>query len=642
MAEEIGWVDLGVRPDVEGFPGDLDRGLSGKLDPVGRNLGRSLGRNLGRAAVGTAALTLGAGYAAFRFGQDAFGEYDEARKGAELTNQLIEQTGGVANVTARGMDRLTSSLMRKTAIDDDTIRTSGNILLTFKQVANAGKGMNAVFDRSVRAATDLSSIKGFGGLEGASKMLGKALNDPEKGLAALGKAGVGFTQDQKDQIAALVETGDLLTAQKIILKEVESQVGGSAAAQATALDKVSASYGEIKESVGEAAYPYVQKFARYMQSDGVPIAERFAGWLGDDGIPAFARTMRRDVIPGVKGFYDEAKPVVKEALPALRDGFEAVRDFAKEAAPFARDVIGAFNDMPDWAKKALIGGAVVGGAGIKLNGAVGGGGGAVGAIVGRGSRVNPMFVRVVGGTPGGNPRDPLVDPTNDEDSKNGKNKRGPGVVAVGGATLATSLAIDSAPSVAQALFAGKNLEIAADEFGFSIDRLREDLQQNGTSGDYVKQVQRLLDSKQSALKDVLFSVNPYVTDNERAGLAEGELDNLIENFDFKPTEKDKRNWARMFSDVPVGVSADTDRADEQVDRIFRGTRTIIVDGNTQALEEKLASVTATINNVRGFFGQAPVGPTINYNGSVTYTDDKEGRRRAQQNQRRAGSDGVRR
>ena len=79
------------------------------------------------------------------------------------------------------------------------------------------------------AALDLSKA-GFGDMSSASKMLGKALNDPVKGMTALSRAGVTFSQAQKDQVAALVASGDVLGAQKLILAEVESQVGGAAAA----------------------------------------------------------------------------------------------------------------------------------------------------------------------------------------------------------------------------------------------------------------------------------------------------------------------------------------------------------------------------------------------------------------------------
>jgi phage-related minor tail protein len=63
-------------------------------------------------------------------------------------------------------------------------------------------------DMSVALGTDAS---------GSAIQLGKALNDPIKGVAALQKVGVSFTESQKEQIKTLVETGDTLGAQKIIL-----------------------------------------------------------------------------------------------------------------------------------------------------------------------------------------------------------------------------------------------------------------------------------------------------------------------------------------------------------------------------------------------------------------------------------------
>src|SRR5262249_24601999 len=60
--------------------------------------------------------------------------------------------------------------------------------------------------------------------------LGKALNDPIKGVSALQRVGVSFTQAQKAQIKALVESGNTLGAQKIILGELNNEFGGSAEA----------------------------------------------------------------------------------------------------------------------------------------------------------------------------------------------------------------------------------------------------------------------------------------------------------------------------------------------------------------------------------------------------------------------------
>jgi hypothetical protein len=92
--------------------------------------------------------------------------------------------------------------------------------------------------------------------------LGKALEDPIKGLAALGKSGVTFTADQKALIKSLVETGDMLPkAQEIILKAVEMQVGGTAEATANASDKMKVAWSQLQEQLGQRLLPVFEKFS---------------------------------------------------------------------------------------------------------------------------------------------------------------------------------------------------------------------------------------------------------------------------------------------------------------------------------------------------------------------------------------------
>lgn len=181
-----------------------------------------------KGAVGFLAVQKGASLAgdAIRAGID---EFTEATRVTAQTNAALRSTGRVANVTARQVNTLAQSLSQISGVDDELIQQGENLLLTFKNVRNeVGKG-NRIFDRAAAAALDLS-VAGFGSLETTSKQLGKALNDPVRGMTALSRAGVTFTSAQRNTIRALAETGRTLEAQKLILAEVESQVGGSARA----------------------------------------------------------------------------------------------------------------------------------------------------------------------------------------------------------------------------------------------------------------------------------------------------------------------------------------------------------------------------------------------------------------------------
>jgi hypothetical protein len=187
---------------------------------------QTFGQKVQRGAL-VAGAALGAGLAvAAKLG---FDELAEGQKVAAQTGAALKSTGGIANVTAKDIEGLAQAQSELTGIDDELIQSGENLLLTFKNVRNeVGQG-NRVFDRATKAALDLS-VAGFGSVESASKMMGKALNDPLKGMTALGRAGVTFSKEQKQTIKDLVATGKTLEAQKLILREVESQVGGSAKA----------------------------------------------------------------------------------------------------------------------------------------------------------------------------------------------------------------------------------------------------------------------------------------------------------------------------------------------------------------------------------------------------------------------------
>ena len=286
-----------------------DRSMGRTFDDVGRKADGA-GRKTGGFGKSFALLAgpIGAGIAAIGLGGAALGKFTdflgssvaearESEKVGKTTAQIIKATGGAAKVSAGQVGALAESLSEKAGVDDEVIQTGANMLLTFKNVRNeAGQG-SAVFDRATAAAVDLSA-SGFGSVDSSAKMLGKALNDPLKGIGALGKAGVTFTQQQKDQIKVLMESGDVLGAQKIILGEVESQVGGVAAASATMGEKVKVSWDNLKEQVGTALLPALDKLGKWFLETGLPAIQRFGGWIADRLWPALKEGWQT-ILPGL-------------------------------------------------------------------------------------------------------------------------------------------------------------------------------------------------------------------------------------------------------------------------------------------------------------------------------------------------------
>ncbi len=214
------------------------------------------------ARIGTAARTaapyLGAGLALGL--AKSVSEAREAEKALAQTEAVIKSTGGAANVTADQVQELSNAISLKSGIDDEAIQSGANLLLTFKNLRDeAGKG-NDIFSQSTQTITDMS-VALDQDLKSSAIQVGKALNDPTVGLTALSRVGVTFTAQTKEQIIALQEQGDTLKAQKMILKELTSEFGGSAAAQADSFDKLKVAGENFAESVGKKITPVLGEMA---------------------------------------------------------------------------------------------------------------------------------------------------------------------------------------------------------------------------------------------------------------------------------------------------------------------------------------------------------------------------------------------
>ena len=213
------------------------------------------------AAVGVAAV--GAAVAVTDFIGSSIKSAQEAQIADARLGQVAKQMGFMTGAYAGGIDRMneySTALMKQIGVDDESIKATQAKLLTFKNLGQSMNQMGGMFDRATRAAYDLAAT-GFGEASSNAVQLGKALQDPIKGITALGRAGVTFTQQEKDKIKTLVESNQMAKAQEMVMKAIERQVGGTAAATATSTQKMAVSFGELKESIGTAFLPTLNKLA---------------------------------------------------------------------------------------------------------------------------------------------------------------------------------------------------------------------------------------------------------------------------------------------------------------------------------------------------------------------------------------------
>jgi len=121
---------------------------------------------------------------------------------------VLKSTGGAVGLTAQQIEAHSSALQKNLGISDEVIASGQNMLLTF---TNIGKD---VFPNATETLLDMATAMNGGvapsaeALKGQAIQLGKALNDPIKGITALTRVGVTFTDEQKAMIEGMVKMGD--------------------------------------------------------------------------------------------------------------------------------------------------------------------------------------------------------------------------------------------------------------------------------------------------------------------------------------------------------------------------------------------------------------------------------------------------
>jgi hypothetical protein len=191
---------------------------------------------------------------------------EEARKSELRLGNIAKQMklfGDNTDAVTTRISKYAERLSFATGVDDELIRSAQAVMLTFKELGKTADDIGGPFDRATKAAVDLAAA-GFGTVESNAIQLGKALQDPEKGLTALRRAGVTFTAAQREQIAALVDSNKLLEAQDLILDAIETQVGGTAEAVASATDKMNARFESVVEELSLALLPAVDDISDAM------------------------------------------------------------------------------------------------------------------------------------------------------------------------------------------------------------------------------------------------------------------------------------------------------------------------------------------------------------------------------------------
>ena len=377
MAAGTRTLKLSLLADVAG----LSKGLNQGTNEV-QGFGSKMANFGKKAAAAFAVAGIAAAAFAVKFAKDAI----VAGEAAATANARIEQINKSMGLFGESTNEVNKALIdyaektaRATGVDTNSIKATQAKLLTFKELAATANEIGGNFERSTKAAIDLGAA-GFGTAELNAVALGKALNDPIKGISALSRNGITFTESEKDRIKVLVESNKVGEAQNMILKAIETQVGGTAEATANATDKMRVGFTQVTEKVGLALLPVFEKLTNFVIDQIFPafdkIGAQFAGitsQLGENLLPvldnlvtffqdylipvfkAYYEFIINDLIPAIVNFFQPALAGIskafgsvskslqnnKEKLKPLFDLFQEFFEFAsKYLAPFLGTVLG--------------------------------------------------------------------------------------------------------------------------------------------------------------------------------------------------------------------------------------------------------------------------------------------------------------
>jgi phage-related protein len=247
---EIRTLNLKLLANISDFVKGMDKATK-KSQDFAKKVDR-VGKTAGRAFVGIAGGAIIA----------AKGLEEAQIASAKLDNVLTSM--GYENSVKR-VDAYAESLQNLTAVDADVIKATQTKLATFKNLTATVDDAGGAFDRATVAALDLAAA-GFGSAETNAVQLGKALEDPIKGITALTRSGVTFTAQEKEKIKVLVESGQILEAQNMVLGAIEKQVGGTAAASASSFDKIKLALDGVADAIGTGILPLIEQLTPKLQA----------------------------------------------------------------------------------------------------------------------------------------------------------------------------------------------------------------------------------------------------------------------------------------------------------------------------------------------------------------------------------------
>ena len=259
------------------------------------------------------------------------------------TQTVLKSTAGIAGQTFATITARSKEWSAAIGVNQEDVQHLQNVLLTFTNIGPT------IFDETTTAALNLSQALGQD-LQSSAVQLGKAINDPIKGMTALRRVGVSFTAEQVAQVKAMVKAGKTLDAQRLILRELNTEFGGSA----EAFGKTAAGQFEIfKQNVQAAERQLATAFLPLL----LKLGQEANKILGDKGVQEGIKNFGSSLAGGISDFVDILKGLpwgsIGSAFKLMGSGAKIALDAFKSAPPWLQTAV-----LTGWGLNKLTGGAL--------------------------------------------------------------------------------------------------------------------------------------------------------------------------------------------------------------------------------------------------------------------------------------------
>jgi hypothetical protein len=293
--------------------------ITTKYDDKGVNQAESGLNKLGNFAQ-KAGLAVAAGLAIGATAAIAFGvESLKAAAEAEAVTRGLEnaaKNAGVFGDRASGINKATQALDahskalgEMSGIDDEIINQIKTGWLAVPSLAALGtEGLNklaeVVADTAAGTGKDVQAI----GLA-----FQRVAGDTESAFSKLTRAGIVFTDEQKNTFQALLDTSGEMAAQAYLIEQLGVKYEGAAAAAANPFERLNVIFGNLKETIGVALLPAFEQVVPVIQ-------EMIESLVTDPSFQAFLDTMSQtllDMMPRLEPVIRNFNDLMLRLLPGL-------------------------------------------------------------------------------------------------------------------------------------------------------------------------------------------------------------------------------------------------------------------------------------------------------------------------------------